>query len=482
MSSCYLTAEAGTQKLHTIGQFDFTHPNGRQDVGEIIVYCSAFDSDKDFRGFGGYFKNIPNEINDFDGYYAIMIDNNNENQFMSISFVQSAADCKSGTLLITVDGQSLRVYIHQLKNTNDEAIIPYGGVNLGEIEMKVTLYDSQKIIIGKRDDGGIGANSIFYMLDNFLRTYNITLDNKIVFKNSKNTFAVELGAEGMYKILNIENLSISTEEISTVESAYADGDIITNSKAESRDIEIELEPPKNNIDAAVQTVFSELYKKSAYIQWKTTRWLDDWYSKNWKMHGVVNEINVPRFTDKVSINILLHCSNPFWQGATVAFTCGHGGQVLLGDENPNTYFFRTKSQNTGARINISTNGLMGGIAVLPKRSNFYVGLYTYEDLANKTGRKLLQKMEFTGTYGSLHYSGSIADGVNYDIDITTEFRNKNAIEKITSTNMLDDLTSSSEFLIVNQDVCEIDFNDLFTESLLGYNPYVTVTYTPLFIG
>lgn len=482
--SCYISATPEDyHKFNYIGEFDFTHPNGQKDVGGIAVSCT--NSERGMRGMGCYFKNIPNEINDFDGYYAIAIDNNDDETYMYFYFVTQASDRKSGTVVISVDGRPLRIYITELRDRDNNSILPRGGVNLGEIEMKVPLYDSQTIIIGQQDDGGVGANSLFYSINNFIRQYNPTLESTIEFKNKQNSFSVRLGDKsGLLRILNIENLSFSSEEISTAESAYADGDIITNSKAVPRDVEIELEPDSNNIDVAIQSAFAELYKKEAYIQWKTTRWLEDWYTKDWKIYGIVNEVTAPRFEEKVTVNILLHCSNPFWQGNTVSIQCGHGGAVTLGDQIPNVYFLRTNSQNTGVKLNLTTNGVMSSIS-LPTRSNFLFALYTYEDLVNKTGRTLLQKMQFNGSYGVLHYPEGeqyLADGVNYDIEISTVFREKNAIEKIEPKNMIDDLTNDSEFLIINQKVCEIDFGELFKESLGSSNPYVTLTYTPLYIG
>lgn len=482
--NCYIQATSEDyNKFNYIGEFDFTQPSGKQDVGGLAVVCT--NSERGMRGLGCYFKNISNEINDFDGYYAIAIDNNDDDTSMSFDFITQASDRKSGTVVISVDGKPLRLYITELRDGNNNSIIPRGGVNLGEIEMKVHLYDSQTIVIGKQDDGGVGANSLFYAINNFIKQYNPTLESTIEFKNKQNSFSVKLGdRSSLFKILNIENLSFSSEEISIVESAYADGDIISNSRALPKDIPIELEPDKNKIDVAIQSAFAELYKKEAYIQWKTTRWLDDWYSKDWKIYGTVNEVSAQRFTEKVSVNIILHCSNPFWQGNTVSIQCGHGGKVTPGDQNPNVYFFRTNSQNTGVKLNLTTNGVMSSIS-LPTRSNFIFALYTYEDIVNKTGRTLLQKMQFNGTYGILHYPDGeqyIPDGVNYDIDISTVFREKNAIEKIEPKNMIDDMTNDSKFLIINQKVCEIDFGELFTEVLGGCNPYVTLTYTPLYIG
>ena len=482
--SCYIQATPEDyHKFNYIVVFDFTHPNGRQDVGGLAV--SVTNSTRGMRGMGCYFKNIPNEVNSFDGYCAIAIDDNDDDTYMYFYFVTQASDRKSGTVVLTVDGKTIRCYITELKDRDGNSITPRGGVDLGEIEMKVPLISSQTIIIGNTDDGGVGANSLFYAIDNFLKQHNPTLESSIEFKNKQNSFSVKLGdRSGLFKITNIDNLSFSSEEISTVESAYADGDIISNSRAQPKDITIELEPDKNRIDVAIQSAFAELYKKDAYIQWKTTRWLEDWYSKDWKINGIVNEVSAPRFDEKVMVTILLHCSKPFWQGDTVIINCGEGGAVGWGTQVSNTKFFRTKSQNTGIKLNITTDGVMGGIT-LPKRSNFSFSLYTYEDLVNKTGRSLLQKMQFSGSYGVLHYPEGeeyLPDGVNYDIDISTVFREKNAVEKIEPKNMIDDMTADSEFLIINEKVCEIDFGELFTSAIPGYNPYVTMTYTPLYIG
>lgn len=483
--SYFIQASAGDyREPNCIGVYDYEDAHGDPEVGGIIVAISN-DTD-DMRGFGCYFKNIPNEVNDFDGYYAVAIDDNNENTFMHHSFDTQASDRKFGTVVITVDGKSIRLYIAELKDWDGNAITPYGGMNLGELKLKVPLYVNEDISSGEKDAGALGTNILFDVIDNFLRMHNPTLDSEILFENKTNTFSVKLGDKsGLYKILDISNLSISTEGISTVQSAYGDGDIITNSKAEPRDIEIELEPDPKRIDIAIQNAFSELYKKEAYIHWKTTRWFDDWYTKDWKIHGIINEIDAPRFEDKVSIDLLLHCSNPFWQGEAVLRHFWEGGQVELSQTVPNAYFFRTKSQKTGIYLSLSTGGVMGSVGNLPKRSNFEIALYTYANLNDMTGRSMLQKMKFSGTYGQSHYQDSghtIVDGVNYFIVISSRFREKTAVELIENKKMIDDMSRDSEFFTIGKEVCEIDFKDVFSSDLAAWNPSASMTYIPLFIG
>ena len=446
-----------------------------------IVSRVYTNNDADIRVLCGYFKNIPNETNDFDGYYSLQVDDGNEDR---IIYPPSGAYKKSSPqradFYITVDGKTVRCQIEQLIFENDDPIIPLSGIYLGATELLFN-FSTTPSIHSPDDDGGVGQNSIFYIVDNLLRTYNFVQEHSINLKNENNSLSIPFSSAPGLKITHIENLSFSSEELSTTDTAYSDGDIITSSKAAPKEIEILIEPPLNNIDTAVSLVFSEFYKKGAFLEWKTTRFVDDWYSKNWKLKGIIKEINVPRFSEAVEISLVLYCSNPFWQGESVSISCGVGGLVGFGANNANTFFFRTKSHDTGIILQLTTDGEMGGYGNIPKNSNFKFRLYTYNDIASKTGRTLLQTMQFNGTYGTV--TGEFASmTANYNIEISTVFKNKYAKEKITDTNIIDDMTRASEFFTINSKVCEIDFDDLFSSESMHYNPYVTISYTPLYIG
>lgn len=460
--------------------YEYVNSKGEKDKGGIF---SSNTSGSDCKAFGCYFKNIPNEINDFDGYCAIIIEGKSTYKSLYATGTTLSDSALYRNFEISVDGRTVCCHIKQLIDNDGNNIIPVEGFYLGKIWLRLKLIDSDTIYESVNDQWN-GQSSIYPLIDKCLRKYNYTVFNEIAIKNSNGSFQAVFGKNEAFEITNISNLSFATEEISSVISAYGDGDVITNSRTNARSIEITM-IPKGNIDVGIQTVFSELYKKKIYIEWTTQRWIDDWYSKKWKLCGVVNEIDVSRFSQNVSIGLKIHCSNPLWQGENVTLTLGQGGQYDVLHETTNSFFFRTKSHNTGLKLNISTNGeFMGNGLQTPQHRNFSIILLSYADSTNADKRVESQYMSFVGNFGLVQVDKDtqVEKAVNYDVEITTEYKNKNAVEKVTNTNMLDCLSNNSTFLTINQNTFSIIFNELFGETVGSYSPYVTLTYTPLFLG
>lgn len=461
----------------------YKYHNDTGDIQDGKIYSRGLSGD---RALGFYIKNIPNEVNDFDGFYALLVYNNTQDISMFVSATTLNTDAQVKQFTISVDDKTVKCCIRQLIDQNNNAIEPIDGIYMGEAKVLFEFLPGGTGILGKPDDGGKPQNSIFPILDEFLMNYNQLLTSKFILKNKQNSFEIDLADDKNFNISNIRGLSHLNEDVASYSYPNGNGDVINNLRTPEKDVTITLLPNSDNVDGLVQALFSKFYKNNAYIEWITHRWIDDWYSKNWQLHGVATEIEVDRFSQKVQAELTLHCSNPFWQGKDVVMTIGNGG-LYEGEETANTQFLRTKSYDTGIRLNISTNGYMGGsgIEIPPKNSDFSIAFYSKNDIADSAERTLLQRMKFNGKFGNeKENSTDLLSGisVNYDIHISTEFRKKNAVEKITNVNMLDKMSNDSKFLILNQDVCEIDFGELFSNVIGSYNPYVTLEYTPLYFG
>lgn len=440
--------------------------------------------------FVAVFKNIPNEKNDFAGYYAIAIGKDIHISNHSSMYVMT------DEFELTTDGKSVRVSVEKILSSEGEILTPIDGFYMGEVEytVKPGTPGQPHISWGNTDEGTLGFYSVYNIVDEIFRRWNQTVEHSFELSNEDETFKINMPGDNIYKLEECDGISALSQRLSTITSANSDGDTITSSKAEPREVRFEFSLNPKYIDSAIDALTAELYNKNCKIKWKTKRLFDDWYSKEWTLEGICNEISAPRVTDKVSCELNIHCPSPFWKGKTVVkdlpknageFTASFGAEGDI--YQTNIFPLRTKTQPTGLKIRIYSDGAITGDYFWRKVNelkDFEIITNNYLNPALMTGKQMLQKMKFNGTF-SKHTALSEEFMPDYteefDVEISTLFKNKFAKDKINNVNMLNNLDRVSSFFEIDARVDEIEFVNVLFNASSTFVPHVVIEYTPLYI-
>lgn len=116
-----------------------------------------------------------------------------------------------------------------------------------------------------------------------------------------------------FEVSNIDNLTWSEYELSTSTNPFTSGDKIQNQRGLARDISIELKPIKDK--GNFSKILNDLMKfvgDDVYLQWLNQEC--DGITSDWVIYGVMDSIDVPRFSNDVRATLNIHCSDPYWRG------------------------------------------------------------------------------------------------------------------------------------------------------------------------
>ena len=120
---------------------------------------------------------------------------------------------------------------------------------------------------------------------------------------------LSLTNNNMFKLSNVDGLTTASVELSSSTVSGMDGDVITNRRTFPRSIIFDLSIETADVETVKTCVFQYIKpKKTATLQMTTGE-------RVLQISGVVESINMPRFTNSVIIQITLYCSNPYWQDA-----------------------------------------------------------------------------------------------------------------------------------------------------------------------
>lgn len=116
-----------------------------------------------------------------------------------------------------------------------------------------------------------------------------------------------------YKLVNIDNQTAVSSNISSVVIGGADGDTVNNIQAQPRSIVLDL-----RILANVEVTKRNILKVIKLKQEGAIRWQQA--DKILEIKGVVESIEMPRWNNAVTMQITLHCSQPFWEDVDAIVT------------------------------------------------------------------------------------------------------------------------------------------------------------------
>ncbi|MBR4859363.1 MAG: phage tail family protein [Clostridia bacterium] len=122
----------------------------------------------------------------------------------------------------------------------------------------------------------------------------------------KNEAGAELKLIGnpLFDLSHIEGLTKYAGSLASSTSASADGDTVTNAQALPRDIVMDLTIKDGvNVENALDVIKGVVKPKKKL----TLIWNDK------TIEGIASDMDAPRFSEKVVLQISLHCSNPWWK-------------------------------------------------------------------------------------------------------------------------------------------------------------------------
>lgn len=112
----------------------------------------------------------------------------------------------------------------------------------------------------------------------------------------------------LFHIVNVDGMTTSATDISSVAVGGIDGDEVNNIQAQPRPIILDLEIREGvNVEDAKRAVLQVVkLKQRGSLIWEQN-------NKTLNITGIVESVDMPRFTNEVIMQIGLHCEQPFWE-------------------------------------------------------------------------------------------------------------------------------------------------------------------------
>lgn len=109
-----------------------------------------------------------------------------------------------------------------------------------------------------------------------------------------------------YKLINFDSQTAVSANISSVVISGSDGDSVNNVQAQPRTIVFDLRIC-SEVEETKRSILSVIkLKQQGTIQWEqNNRWLE--------IKGIVEAIEMPRWTNQVVMQITMHCEQPYWE-------------------------------------------------------------------------------------------------------------------------------------------------------------------------
>lgn len=114
----------------------------------------------------------------------------------------------------------------------------------------------------------------------------------------------------LFDITNIDGMTSASSSLSSVVTGGVDGDDVNNVQAQPRPIIIDLRiKHSENVEDAKRTILQYIkLEQRGTLKWEQNK-------KVVKIVGIVESIEMPRFSNGVTMQISLHCEQPFWEDA-----------------------------------------------------------------------------------------------------------------------------------------------------------------------
>lgn len=117
-----------------------------------------------------------------------------------------------------------------------------------------------------------------------------------------------LATNDLFDLVNVDGMTAASVDISSSEMGGADGDIVNNVKTNARPIVIDLRVKSGiNVEDAKRAILQIVKIK----QLGTLEWTQN--GKTVLLSGIVEGVEMPRWTNAATMQIAMHCSQPYWE-------------------------------------------------------------------------------------------------------------------------------------------------------------------------
>lgn len=128
-----------------------------------------------------------------------------------------------------------------------------------------------------------------------------------------------------FKLTNVDGLTTANVELSSSTVASMDGDFVNNERTTPRGIVLDMTIEGADVEAKKRYILRYIKpKQKARLRWTQEK-------REIEIEGIVESIEMPRFTNLVVMQVSLYCSQPYWQD--INFVVQEISEIL------NTHYF-----------------------------------------------------------------------------------------------------------------------------------------------
>lgn len=130
---------------------------------------------------------------------------------------------------------------------------------------------------------------------------------ELVFYNLQG-FSLSLTDNPFFFLTNVEGQTNAVASLSSIVIGGMDGDSVNNAQAQPRTIILDLRIKSGvNVEEAKREILSFIKLK----QKGTLEWTQN--NKTVRISGIVESVDMPRWNNSVTMQVSLHCEQPFWE-------------------------------------------------------------------------------------------------------------------------------------------------------------------------
>ena len=120
--------------------------------------------------------------------------------------------------------------------------------------------------------------------------------------------SMSLSNNNLFWLLNVDGMTWANSDIAAIVIGGIDGDSINNIQAQARGIVFDLRI-KNGVN--VEQAKREILRTIKLKQKCTLSWTQN--NRTLTIEGVVRSVEMPRFNNEVTMQVAIHCEQPFWE-------------------------------------------------------------------------------------------------------------------------------------------------------------------------
>lgn len=270
---------------------------------------------------------------------------------------------------------------------------------------------------------------------------------------------LDLAKNDLFTLTNVDGLTVAASDIASIVIGGIDGDIVNNIQAQPRGIIFDLRIKNGvNVESAKRAVLDIVKLK----QTGTLHWTQN--GRTFVIQGVVDTVTMPRFSNEVTMQISLHCGEPFWEDLNEVIT-------EISDTIPLQYFTSDPYDmlyfpDSGIPFSVydtsrtRTFNNTGDVAVGMIIQVYALGTVTNPIIYNHNG-------EFFGI-GTNTNPVVLQEGDTLIINTKTGEKSVYLISGLNKTNMIDNIKPFSVWLQLHagENEFRIDSNDSATDNMI----------------